>query len=363
MTELRIAPNHETIVDVSNVCRDRDLAPRSATAAWSRFTRLTAALRDAGAQRIAGVADANLRHLLSAADRRQLRTAEADGLVVTVPGSADDEILRRAERTGAMIVSHDRFAGHRRKRPWLQGCTDRVLGWTEIDGDLRITPVDLGFATAQSMSRGEEADLLRERHLDPFRRPSDLEVLQHAYRCPNPTCLRSRLSPERLDTLPERSDGHAICPWCQTELEDLGARLRGVEVVIERDGRELGRKAIARDAEIVLGRDDLGDDAGDAAKHVSREHLRLRCRDGKLWVADAKSLNGTSIARWNSCTRELDTVQRLARGEAVELGQRDVVLIGAYRLRRSGQRFALASTSPDAQAPIVVPPTDEAASR
>jgi hypothetical protein len=347
----------QVIVDVSNVCRDSSLAPTGRAAAWSRFTRLVAAWHAFSPARIVAVAvaDESLRFVLSPTDRREFERAQRSGTVYTVDRSADEEILREAERTGALVLSGDRFVGHRRRHPWIQGCTDRFFGWTEdAEHGLRIVPVEMGIAGAYSLSRGEEADLLRERHINP-QRPDDLEVLLHAYRCTSPGCVPAQMFPDRLATPPARHEQRAVCPWCKSELQDLGPRQRGVEVVIELGGRELTRKVLGEGAELVLGRDDLpavdDPEAAAALARVSRAHIRLRCQKGLLRVRDAGSTNGTAVARWNSNTRTLDRLEPLAAGQEAQLGHHDVVVMGEVRLRRSGQQFAIVDGDADTGRP------------
>ena len=249
----------QVIVDLSNVCRDESFGSAPQKAVWDRFVRLMAAWQDQIEPRPRGVAvaDENLRFLLAPADRREFQMAERSGLVRSVSGAADHEILRWAHRSGAAVLSKDRFVGHRRQHPWIQGATDRFYAWeTDRSGEVRIVPLDMGVAGAYSLSRGEEADLLKERGLDP-RRSSDREVLTHAFRCTNRKCLTATFSPERLLVPPVRKQRQPVCPGCNLALEDLGPRPGAVEIVVETGEQVLARRVVVDGGEVTLGRADV----------------------------------------------------------------------------------------------------------
>jgi len=302
------------------------------------------------------IADENLRCYFTPPDRREFELAERSGLVRVVLGAADPEILRWAETSGARVLSTDGFVGHRRRHPWIQGAKDQFFGW-EVGptGDVRVVALDMGVAHAYSLSRGEEADMLKARGLDPSR-ASDRELLSHAYRCTNDDCLTAKFSPERLLVPPARRHRAPVCPGCASPLNDLGARPDAVEIVIEIGDREIGRKVLEEGRELTLGRADLATlrdrDAVAALARVSRDHVAVRAQRRMLRVRDLQSRNGTSVTRWNSVTDEFDKRQLLVRGESVELGHRDfVILAGAVRIRRSGQQFAIASGAFGGRAP------------
>lgn len=351
------AGDPQVIVDLSNVCRDESLSDSSNKAAWSRFERVMKAWQDQIESNPRGVAiaDENLRFLLGPADRRQFELAERSGLVRVVTGAADSEILRWAEASGALVLSKDRFVGHRRQHPWIQGTTDRFYKW-EIDraGNVRIVAADMGTSGAYSLSRGEEADLLMARGLDP-RRASDREILTHAYRCTNSRCLTAKFSPDRLLVPPARRQRQPVCPGCEQPLEDLGPRPGAVEIVIETSDQEVGRKLVEEGTELTLGRSDvpkLRNDAGaQSIGRVSRAHISVRVERSRLRICDLQSRNGTAIQRWDSVARKLSDPEPVPSGEQVELGHRDVVLLGGtLRVRRSGQQFATGATGPGGRA-------------
>ena len=355
----------QVIVDLSNVCRDESLGAAATKATWDRFVRVMKAWRDQIEPSPQGVAiaDENLRFLFSGADRREFELAERSGLVRTVSGAADHEILRWAERSGAAVLSKDRFVGHRRQHPWIEGAVGRFFAWeTDHSGMVRITARDMGVAAAYSLSRGEEADLLKERGLDP-RRPSDRELLTHAFRCTNRDCLTARFSPDRLLVPPARKQHQPVCPGCGRALEDLGPRPGAIEIVIEAGERELARKVVEDGGQLTLGRADVPNERGaEAARdfgRVSRAHIGVSVERSRLRICDLESRNGTSIARWDSVARTFTEPEPLAAGERVELGHRDVaILADVLRVRRSGQQFAARPSAASHDAPAASTMTD-----
>lgn len=81
-------------------------------------------LRSLGIKRVIGVADANLRHLVSGFEQLGVLL---DELVVVEGGTpADPEILDRAERDGMIIVSNDRFREWKKSSPWRRRNTERL---------------------------------------------------------------------------------------------------------------------------------------------------------------------------------------------------------------------------------------------
>ena len=335
--------NAPALLDVSNACRDRSLAPRGKPAAWSRVERVVAAWARSASRpaRPLGICDENLRFLLSPRDRRQLERAERAGHLRIVAGAADDELLRMAEQSGAAVISKDLFRGHRRRHPWIQGCRDRFYSW-DLDGTgaVCVGIRDMGVSSAYSLSEHEEADRLRERGLD-HRREADRRALARAYRCTDGECLSARLYPDRLPLPPERRGGQFVCPGCGGALMDLGARPWAAEIVAERGPDELLRLAVEDGQEVELGRSDLRRGGADRLERVSRRHLSLRAHDGQLLVRDLGSRNGTAIAHWNRDTRSLNDPVPVSGPAPAAMGARDALIVaGVVRLRRSGQRFS-----------------------
>lgn len=348
----------QLIVDLSNVCRDWLLSPDGdrlsldRSASWRAVERVMAAWRAQMSRSPRGIAiaDESLRPLLRSGDRQLLAEAEQSGEVRFVP-EADRLILELARSTDAAVLTRDRFVGHRREHPWIQGVTGRFYGWeVDDDGAVSIVALDMGTSTAYSISRGEEADRLKERGLDP-RDPADRELLLHVYRCTDARCLTARFTPQRLLVPPAVAGRRPICPGCGNDLQDLGPRAGTVEIVVGLGERELIRRVLEDGATTTIGRADLPvvPETLSALARVGRRHAEVGVEGTMLRVRDLGSRNGIAVARFNSLTHVLEAPRPIGAGEAVQLGHRDVaVLAGTVRVRRSGQQFAVPPVRPAA---------------
>jgi hypothetical protein len=338
-------PQPRLVVDLSNVCRERALGGGSGAAVWGRFVSVMLAWQHhfGSAPHGIAIADANLRYQFSSGDRATFEAAERSGTVRSVAGSADWEILQLAECHHACVLSGDRFRDHRRRHPWIQGCTDRFFAWeTSATGEPAIVASDMGHSSSFSLSRHAEIGELRDRGLDA-RSAAHRELLTHAYRCTSESCLTARLYTDRLLVPPELRDGEARCPDCGGPLTDLGPRTTAIKIVVEeRSGARLLECALEESQELEVGREHLGTSARQHAR-VSRRHVLLWVHNGRLWARDLGSRNGTELIRWDKRGAEYEPA--LALGEApLALGRRDLlVLAGAVRLRRSGERFPYAA--------------------
>ncbi len=296
-----------------------------------------------GVPRGIAIADESLRFRLleSEHDRAALKAAERSGIVRSVPGSADPVILQLAKTHGACVLSRDHFRDYRGLHPWIQGCVDRFFEWKlGANGQTTIIARDMGHTSPASLSRHAEIGLLRGRGLDADR-ASDREILSRAYRCTNKTCLTAQLYPERLLVPPQQRDGRPRCPGCGRALTDLGLRAPTIKIVIEtRDGTKLLERTLQEGQDLMLGREDI--DAGTPRLgRVSRRHVSLGMHDGRLSARDLDSRNGTTLIRWEKRHAAYAPAVVLD-GEPTALGRRDLlILAGAVRLRRSGERFAI----------------------
>jgi len=108
-----------------------------------------------------------------------------------------------------------------------------------------------------------------------------------------------------------------------------GARPRA-KLVLLRGGR-VGREFPVTEAEVMIGRWDaehgifpeIDLDEEDPEAKVSRRHARLFYRDGRFWIEDLGSLNGTFVNRG----------PRLRPGQAVPLKHGDEIIVGKTFLR------------------------------
>lgn len=294
-------PNRaNALLDMSNVLRHTQLGGRG-PADLVRLERVDAALATLyGAARIAmfGVAD---RSLLTRPDlfldRRQrhiLRGWAESGLILTA-GKADVPLLEISGETGLPIITSDRFAGHRREFPWLEGSDDTVLE-PQVDrrGHVYLRHVTLTRKAEWEMSVSEERDLLVQQGLG--RR---VEVLGRYWSCPEPRCPRNdpRNSPYVL--LPLAIGGRLVCDQHHLDMVDMGPRPRVAQLKIMQNGREQRRFTITQDEPLVVGRSPGPTDLSPfldeiARRRVSRAHLRFDLDSDRLTVTDV-SRNGTTL--------------------------------------------------------------------
>ncbi len=101
-------------------------------------------------------------------------------------------------------------------------------------------------------------------------------------------------------------------------------------LVIER-GRSVGKKFMLSDVESQIGRwdadggifPDVDLDSDDPEAKVSRRHARITCRDGRYFLEDLGSTNGTFVNRG----------RRLAPGQPQVLQDGDEIIVGKTFLR------------------------------
>lgn len=101
-------------------------------------------------------------------------------------------------------------------------------------------------------------------------------------------------------------------------------------LVIER-GRSLGKKFVLSAVESQIGRwdadggifPDVDLDSDDPEAKVSRRHARITCRDGRYFLEDLGSTNGTFVNRG----------RRLAPGQPQALQDGDEIIVGKTFLR------------------------------
>ncbi len=85
-------------------------------------------------------------------------------------------------------------------------------------------------------------------------------------------------------------------------------------------GADLGKVCVLSDSRVVVGRD-LGCEFVLASEAVSRRHLQLECRGGKVWAEDLGSHNGA----WRNG-------DKLKAGEAVALDHKDILVLADTKL-------------------------------
>jgi hypothetical protein len=330
----------EALVDLANICCDGN------EAYWDRYLAVKQAWRDLGGGRIRAIGDRRRLHrLLLGGDLARLEQAQRAGEVEVVPFADPHLISRALDQPGLSLISNDRFTDHLREFPQLVGF-DRIfrVTWTDDGPDLvrsSITAVEPAVA-----SRKAEVNELRRFGFRPD--TADIELLRWDWRCPANDCELA--SQPQLDELPICDNGVAVCPACDRTLERLAYADGGVELKLAVAGTTLERIALADGSTVVLGRGaqpghfDVSHLLDDHARDlISRSHLQLENRGGRLRLRDLGSRNGTNIVRPDGSVRALtpDTILFLDEDAVARLA--DVL-----DLRRSGRRWprgrSLAST-------------------
>ena len=290
----------DALLDMSNVVRNTRLGGRG-PADLVRLELVGEALADLyGAAEVAmfAVADSSLLTqsglFLDPHQRRTLRDWAEEGLILVV-GKADVPLLQIAEETGLPIITADRFGGHRREFPWLDGSDDAVLEpQADRHGGVSLQHVTLTHKTVWEMSVSEERDLLVQQGLS--RR---VEVLGRYWSCPQPRCPRHDPKNSSIVLLPRASGDRLVCDQHGLDMIDMGPKPRVAALKIMLDGKERHRFTVTQDEPVVVGRSagpvDLSEFVDETIlSGVSRAHLRLDLDSNRLTITDT-SRNGTLL--------------------------------------------------------------------
>lgn len=298
--------------------------------------------------RFYGVADNSLYYRLDEAGRRGLSDWKRKRAARSVSW-ADPEILELATQfESAQVVTTDLFRDHRRDFPWLQG-TDRI--WTPVvQGDrMRFDRLDYSPIPAEEVSwRVEEADLTPK----GFRSPEAREALRHEWACTSNACPWSTKA--LIEEDPAFRAGDVVCPSCSKPAKRLGFRESTQEIVLLLDEDEVDRIPLAERSELIVGRGrdvnryDVREVLGNpTAARVSRDHLRLVNRSGRIFVEELGSRNGTEIVREDGALAHVQpgVQQALARAERLALAG------GVLNIRLSGKKRPRGTYEPDLTTP------------
>lgn len=326
------------LVDLSNVLRNMALGGRGPAdlVRLERVSEALAGLYGAAETSMFGVADRSLLArpdlLLDQGQRRQLRRWEESALIL-VAGKADEPLLQIAEETGLPIITGDRFVGHRREFPWLDGSDDAVLE-PRIGqrGEVYLSHVALGRKAEWDKSIGEEHDLLVQQGLS-----QRVEVLGRYWSCPEPRCPRHDPVRSPFVLLPRARGRRLVCDQHGADMTDLGPRPRVAQLKVMQAGRERHRFTIVQGEPVLVGRApegiDLSPFLGEADRlRVSRDHLRFNLDSDRLTVTDT-SRHGTVLLLRNSARLDLHQASN-----AFTLGDRAQVRPG-LEIIRSGRRY------------------------
>lgn len=328
----------DALLDMSNIIRRPELGGEG-RADLARMYRVGEALADlygAAGVKLFGVADRSLLDRTSLfsddSQRQMLRQWEAERLIL-VEGKADIPLLQIAEETGLPVITQDRFVGHRREFPWLDGSDDAILEpRSDGQGGVCLRHLELGPKPEWEMSFSEERDLFVQQGL--IRRK---EVLGRYWKCPEERCPRHDPMHSRYVLLPRGRGDRLICDLHGLDMIDLGPRPRVAQLKVMHEGRERDRFTVTQGDPVAVGRTpgavDLRDFLDkDAVRNVSRSHLRFDLDADRLTITDT-SLNGTMLISRNGATRELhdDTCP-------FTVGDRALLHPG-LEIMRSGRRY------------------------
>ncbi len=327
----------DALVDLSYVLRNQRLGGRGA-ADLVRLERVGAALALLyGAARVSlyCVADESIlkRELLTdPAQRRTLRGWAEEGLLLMV-GKADIPLLQIAAETGLPIITGDRFGGHRREFPWLDGSDDTILEpYADQRGEVLLRHVTLLAKEEWEMSVSEEHDLLVQQGLT-----EQIEALGRWWGCPERRCPRHdpRRSPFVL--LPRGRGGRLICDLHGLDMLDLGPRPRAAQLKVMKDSREVARFTVAQGTPVTVGR---SPGPADLTPHLDEEHLRKVSRAHLRFELDADRLTVTDLSR-NGTVLVLRDGTELELRHGTRSFSKDVRarIVTGLEIIRSGRRY------------------------
>ena len=291
-----------------------------------------------------GIADNSLSYKLDGYGRRCLSDWKKRRCARSVPW-ADPEILDLAEANpGATVITTDLFRDHRRDYPWLQGST-RLMRPVISGSGVTFSQLDFSPIPDYEVSMRVEDAGLKPRGITS---PEARQGLLHEWACTNPNCTWGSFPV--IDDDPAYKDGRVCCPECRTPARKAGFRDKTREVVVLLGDNEPDRIPIAEGTSIIVGRGrgkaryDVRPLWGDAqSRLVSRDHLRLTNKSGRLHVEELGSRNGTTLIR-----RDGDE-SRLQVGvlQILELTDRICIAKGALQIRASGRKRARGRYAPD----------------
>jgi len=359
------------VIDVSNVCRSRELPPLGRKRpvlnrlflvrdAWREEHGLKAPLEL--------VADRSLLHTLqSEEEKRRLRQLQRDpraegfGELRLVP-YADPEFLRLARERHRYVITDDQLFDFRHDEPWIGAQPERFLSWVTEgrgwDAVVRLRPSSIRPVLPHQVSRALHFKGLKyNQRLDAERNAAHKNIVRSHWRCPGRDCETALRWPDGLPGWPyvDRDD-RPVCE-CGTPLERLGPRGTTREFVVSdamatplpggKTGGVFLRFPVSMGDVVQIGRGRLRYGINLAAeelnpplgvRRVSQAHLAVWLENTnaglRAFAKDLGSGNGTVLIRSNG------TEQRIEPGEAVPVTEPDRLVLGdMVVLRLSGQRY------------------------
>lgn len=292
------------IIDLSPIVR------LGGKTSWQRLEDVVAAWRQQRdpQARFYGVADNSLSNLLDEDGQRSLREWKRNEMARSVPW-ADPVILELAGKFHIpSILTTDLYRDLRGTFGWLQG-TDRVWKPVIVGGAIEFEQLDYSAITADEISRHAEEAGLKPKGV---RTRGDRALLRYEWQCTNDGCRWAARTVIEDD--PAIRNGHAVCPSCRNPATKLQLREQTKEIVVLFHGNEVDRIPLAEDTELTIGRGagtrhynvrEILDDA--ASERISRAHLKLTNKAGRILVEDLGSTNGTQIVESDGVEKSLQT--------------------------------------------------------
>jgi hypothetical protein len=244
----------------------------------------------------------------------------------------------------------DKYEDWRRTHSWIQGSTDRFVGWsTETDGELRVYLRAMSTLPEEEASRLEEDRAFRDSGFDTKSREHEM-VLGRMYRCDNPSCELHQVNPWFLIGPPrrDRKRDRLVCDSCGSEVIDVGevGRVTQLKVDLPSSG-STGRFTIYQGEGTKIGRNtlmaslsELSSNDKTTLRRVSAEHVTFRADGPVLMAADLGSTNGSTLQRYHRSSRSLSDPVRLEKHRPVQMNANDVLTLAeVVRIRRAGHRF------------------------
>lgn len=339
----------QIILDLSPIARLN--GQHEDRALWTRVEQVIAAWReqkDATATFI-GVADKSLYKYLDSSGKITLKKWEQSELAMVV-GFADQKILELAEKyPDARVITSDLFRAERRDNPWLN-YSDRIYKPTFSGGQVTFSIQVLTPLTPHLESRFIED---REINYRKLKTPEAERALQWEWACINPGCELSQK--QCFESLPAYFEGVIKCPKCYQVAKQLGSCANTRELVIQITGVEVQRVSLPEGMHLQIGRG-RGVDQFDVRplmdekyfRLVSRMHLMLTNRGGRIFAKDLKSSNGTNLVRNDGAIRKvlLPDVEQL-----IELSDSILMAGDVLSLRISGKKRARGKYDPKLNLP------------
>jgi hypothetical protein len=291
-----------------------------------------------------GIADNSLWYKLDDYGRRRLSDWKRRRCARSVPW-ADPEILELAEANpDAMVITADLFRDHRRDYPWLQGAT-RLMRPVISGSGVTFSQLDFSPIPDYEISMRAEDAGLKPRGITS---PEARQKLLHEWACTNPDCIWGSFP--MIDDDPAYKDDRVCCPECLAPALKAGVREKTREAVILLGDNEADRIPIAEGTSIVVGRGrgearyDVRPLLGDGqSRLVSRDHLRLTNKSGRLHIEELGSRNGTVLIRTDGDESRL----QVGVLQILELTDRISIAKGALQIRASGRKRARGRYAPD----------------